>query len=147
MDDSVIFDVARYPLWTNDHVRFCDLDALGHVNNNAMGTYFENARAKLLNLITPGWPWGESIFVLVHTCITFRHELHMPARLRIGSCVTKTGNTSMHVANALFHGETPVAYSESTSVLIDAKTRKPVKISAELREIIARYEAGAAHLD
>ena len=142
MDETKIFNTERYPLWTNDHVRFCDLDALGHVNNNAMGMYFENARAKLLSLITPGWPWGETLFVLVHTCITFRSELHMPARLRIGTCVTKVGNTSMHVANALFHGETPVAYSESTSVLIDGKTRAPVRLSEALRAIIEPYRAG-----
>lgn len=146
MDEALIFKTSRYPLWTNDHVRFCDLDALGHVNNNAMGTYFENARAKLLNLITPGWPWGEAIFVLVHTCITFRHELHMPARLRIGTCVLKTGTTSMKVANALFHGDTPIAYSESTSVLIDSQTRAPMQITDELRKIIAPYKEDAAQI-
>lgn len=67
----------------------------------------------------------------------------MPARLRIGTCVTKIGNTSMHVANALFHGETPIAYSESTSVLIDGKTREPVRLSDDLRAIIEPYKAGA----
>lgn len=145
MDDTKIFNPERYPLWTNDHVRFCDLDALGHVNNNAMGMYFENARAKLLSQITPGWPWGETIFVLVRTCITFRKELHMPARLKLGTCVTKTGNTSLQVANALYHGETPIAYSESTSVLIDNKSRKPVPLSEELRAIIAPFRDPTSH--
>lgn len=143
MDDAIVFNPKRYPLWSNDHVRFCDLDALGHVNNNAMGTYFENARAKFLNLITPGWPWSETIFVLVHTCITFRHELHMPARLRIGTCAIKAGTTSLHLGNALFHGDTPIAYSEATSVLIDAQTRKPVKISQDLHAAIRTYREGA----
>ena len=32
---------------TKDYVRFSDLDPLGHTNNNAIGEYFENARAAL----------------------------------------------------------------------------------------------------
>jgi acyl-CoA thioester hydrolase len=139
MDDSKFFNTARYKLWTNDHVRFCDLDALGHVNNNAMGMYFENARAKLFSLVTPGWPWGESIFVLVRTCISFKHELNLPARVKLGTCITKIGTTSLHVANALYRAETPISYSESISVLIDQKKRAPVKISDDLREILNPY--------
>ena len=139
MDDSKFYNQARYKLWTNDHVRFCDLDALGHVNNNAMGMYFENARAKLFSLVTPGWPWGEAIFVLVRTCISFKHELHMPARVKLGTCITKIGTTSLHIANALYHADTPVSYSESISVLIDQKKRTPIKISDELHGMLKPY--------
>ncbi|MDD4615852.1 MAG: thioesterase family protein [Alphaproteobacteria bacterium] len=139
MDDSKLYNPARFKLWTNDHVRFCDLDALGHVNNNSMGMYFENARARLFSLITPGWPWSPKIFVLVRTCISFIHELHIPARLKIGTCITKVGHTSMHVANALYRGEQPIAYSEAISVLIDQKTRDPQLIGADLREVFKPY--------
>jgi acyl-CoA thioester hydrolase len=142
MDDSKLYKKARYKLWTNDHVRFCDLDALGHVNNNAMGMYFENARAELFNLVTPGWPWNETLFVLVRTCISFKHELNLPARLKLGTCITKIGTTSIHVANALYHAETPISYSESISVLIDQKSRTPIKISDDLREVLKKYIDG-----
>ncbi len=139
MDEKKYYNRRRYKLWTNDHVRFCDLDALGHVNNNAMGTYFENARAQFFSIVTPGWPWSDEIFVLVRTCISFSHELHIPARLKIGTCVTKIGSTSLHVANALWNGKTPISYSESISVLIDRKTRSPVKIPESLRETLEKY--------
>jgi len=139
MDIAKYYNRERYHLWTNDHVRFCDLDALGHVNNNAMGMYFENARANLFNIVTPGWPWRETIFVLARTCITFTRELHMPAKVKIGTCITKVGTTSLHVANALWHGETPISYSESVSVLIDRVKREPQKISEELRQTLNGY--------
>jgi acyl-CoA thioester hydrolase len=142
MDDSKLYNQERFKLWTNDHVRFCDLDALGHVNNNAMGMYFENARAKLFSLVTPGWPWGENIFVLVRTCISFKHELHLPARVKLGTCITKIGTTSLHVANALYRAEAPISYSESVSVLIDQKNRTPIEISDELRKGLKPYLDG-----
>ncbi len=142
MDDSKLYNPARYKLWTKDHVRFCDLDALGHVNNNAMGMYFENARANLFSIVTPGWPWDDEIFILVRTCISFKHELHIPARVKIGTCITKIGTTSLHIANALYHGEKPISYSESVSVLIDQKKRTPIKITKELRTTLKPYFDG-----
>jgi acyl-CoA thioester hydrolase len=142
MDDSKFYNQIRYRLWTDDQVRFCDLDALGHVNNNAMGTYFENARAHLFSLVTPGWPWGETVFILARTCITFKEELHLPARLKIGTCITKIGKTSLDISNALYHDEKPISYSETISVLIDQKLRTPAKISDDLRKILAPYLDG-----
>ncbi|MFA5040179.1 MAG: thioesterase family protein [Bdellovibrionales bacterium] len=142
MDDKKLYIKSRYKLWTTDQVRFCDLDALGHVNNNAMGTYFENARAKLFHLVTPGWPWGKTVFILARTCISFKHELNLPARLKVGTCITKIGTTSIHVANALYHAGKPISYSESISVLIDQKKRTPVRIPDDLRKVLKKYADG-----
>jgi len=142
MGDLRFYNKRRFKLWTKDHVRFCDLDALGHVNNNATGTYFENARAALFQLVTPGWPLGDTLFVLVRTCITFNRELNMPAKLKVGTCITKIGTTSITIANALYHGNKPISYSESTSVLIDQKKRRPVKITDKLRKVLRAYLDG-----
>jgi acyl-CoA thioester hydrolase len=141
MDDGQRFDQRRYKHWIEDHVRFSDLDPLGHVNNNAIGEYFENARAALFIDVTPNWPHRDHIFILAHSAIDFRHELHMPAQLRIGSCITSLGRTSMKLSNALFRGDHGVAYCENVSVLIDRTTRKPVPISDELRQVLTKYIA------
>lgn len=145
MDVTKSFNPERYKHWINDHVRFSDLDPLGHVNNNAVGQYFENARAALYQEITPQWPYGEHVLVLARTAIDFRRELHMPAALRIATGVIRVGRTSVTLANALFQGEEGVAYCESVSVLINNKTRKPVELSPDMRALFAKYmmeEAG-----
>lgn len=142
MEDAQRFDKLRYQHWTNDHVRFSDLDPLGHVNNNAVGEYFENARAALFAIITPEWPWRNQIFVLARSCIDFRRELHMPANLRIGTCVAEIGKTSMKIASALFHDERGIAYCEAVSVLIDKTTRKPIKLPPELIKNISPFLGG-----
>jgi acyl-CoA thioester hydrolase len=138
-DDQHRFNKLRYRHWVEENVRFSDLDALGHVNNNAIGEYFENARAALFSIITPGWPWCDEIFVLAQSSIDFRHELHLPAHLRIGSCITEIGRTSMKVANALFHEENGLAYCENVSVLIRRSTRKPVALPEALREMLKNF--------
>lgn len=138
-EDQHRFDTKRYKHWIEEHVRFSDLDALGHVNNNAIGEYFENARADLFGIITPGWPWCDEIFVLAQSAIDFRHELHLPAHLRIGSCVTHIGRTSMHVVNALFCEGQGLAYCENVSVLIRRTTRQPVELPAALKETLKNF--------
>jgi acyl-CoA thioester hydrolase len=140
-DDAKIFDITRYKHWVDDHVRFSDLDALGHTNNNAIGQFFENARAILFMEVTPKWPYRDQIFVLARIAIDYRHELHMPARLRVGTCVTGFGRTSMRMASTLFHEKTGIAYAETVSVLIEETSRKPVEIPPDLRKLLTAYAA------
>ncbi len=142
MDDQQRFNQKRYRHWIDDRVRFSDLDPLGHVNNNAIGTYFENARATLFALVTPNWPARKQLFVLARSTIDFRRELHMPASLRIGSCITELGRTSMKMANAVFHDDVGIAYCENVSVLIDQTTRKPAELPADLRQALTAYLDG-----
>jgi acyl-CoA thioester hydrolase len=111
MDDSVSFNQSLYKHWITDQVRFGDLDPLGHVNNNAIGQYFENARAFLFKEVTPAWPKGDELFILARTSIDFRRELHLPAALKVGSRVLKLGRTSMILGNGLFDGDRGVALS------------------------------------
>jgi acyl-CoA thioester hydrolase len=143
MDDSSIFNQSVYKHWVDDHVRFGDLDPLGHVNNNAIGQYFENARAFLFMLVTPGWPRSEDLFILARTAIDFRRELHLPAALRVGSRILKIGRTSMVLGNALFAekagAEIGIAACESVSVLIDLKTREPKPFPDHLRATLEQY--------
>ena len=141
MDDQQRFDQKRFRHWITDQVRFSDLDPVGHVNNNSIGQYFENARAAFFMEITPNWPHRDQLFILAHSAVDFRHELHMPAELRIGTGVFKIGQTSLHLINALFTKERGVAYCESVSVLIDRKVRKPLPIPDDLRQILKKYES------
>lgn len=139
MEDSERFNQKRYKHWVEDHVRFSDLDPVGHVNNNAVGEYFENARAALFVKITPSWPRGDQLFVLGRMAIDFRRELHLPAKLRVGCGLIKLGRTSVTLANALFRGDDGIAYCESVSVMIDQKTRKPVELSDNVRKLFMEF--------
>lgn len=142
MDDHHRFNQSRFKHWITDQVRFCDLDPLGHVNNNAIGTYFENARAFFFREVTPEWPHGSQFFVLGRIAIDFRRELHLPASLRIGTGVVSLGRTSMILSNALFRGEDGLAHCESVSVWIDQESRKPTEIPADLRARLRPFATG-----
>lgn len=132
MKHDLPYPQESYRHWIEDAVRFSDLDALGHVNNNSVGQYFENARAALFAELTPNWPHRDDVFVLAKTTINFHQELHIPAKLRIGTGIVRVGSTSLTISNILMHGDRLVATGESVSVLILAASRRPTPLTQEI---------------
>jgi acyl-CoA thioester hydrolase len=131
-------DPAQYRFWQEDHVRFGDLDVIGHVNNLAMGSYFENARVALMRQVFPNWPNGENLFVLVQTRFDYFYELFYPAQLRIGTRLLSFGKSSMRLGAALYHGQEQIAQCTTVSVLINNQTRKPMMVPESLRQAITK---------
>lgn len=139
MSTTPAFDIRDpnfYRVWQDDHVRFGDLDMLGHVNNLAMGSYFENARIALHHRLMPEWPRGPHLFVSVHTEFDYIRELHYPAQIRIGTRLLKMGHSSLHLGGALWQNQNLIATCISISALIDTQTRQSMEIPAELRTTI-----------
>jgi len=129
-----LLERSHYRYWISDQVRFADLDALGHVNNLAVGVYFENVRVALYTQLFPDWPRLKQVFVLAHLEIDYLHELHYPAALDVGLRLQGFGETSMRMVAAVFRQNTPAAISQSVSVYIDDTTRRPVPIPPDLKQ-------------
>ncbi len=140
-NSSSLTDPAGYRFWIEEHVRFADLDALGHVNNNAIGVYFESARVALLqscsDFLDHNCPWT---VVLARSLIEYKAELRYPATPRIGARVLRLGNTSLVQGLGLFHGDACIATQEGVCVIIDAASRRPIPLPATLRDALMRYE-------
>ena len=130
---------ADFRHWIEDHVRFADLDPLGHCNNAAICGFFESARIALLADV--GMPVGEGgiAFSIVHQAIDYRQELRLGAKLRIGTRVTKVGRTSVTLANAVFEGEVCAANARIVGVTIGLDSRRPVELPKDVRERLAAY--------
>jgi acyl-CoA thioester hydrolase len=123
-----------YPFRLTDNVRYGDLDPNKHVNNAVYATYFETSRVTLLRsgdrgLMPKGLSW-----MLVHLAIDFRAEMHWPGSFELGIGVSKLGRTSARFAQAVFAGNVCTASAEAVTVLVDAATRKPTPLTADIIE-------------
>jgi len=130
---------AGYRFWIEERVRFADLDALGHVNNNAIGVYFESGRVALMEScggFRPDSPWT---VVLARSVMEFKAELLYPATARIGVRVLRLGNTSLTLGSAIFSGDTCVATQEGVCVIVDPASHRPTPLTPELRAALAPY--------
>lgn len=132
-------DPSTYSFWVDEHVRFQDLDPLGHANNNAVGVYFESGRVAFMG--TLGFKDGQDSrgTVLARITIDFRAELHYGDRIRIGSRIAKIGRTSATLVSAVFRGDLCAATSSAVMVLIDTESRRPVEFSPAARTRMNAY--------
>ena len=133
---------ADYKFHHADHVRWGDMDALGHVNNNAIGVYFESARVAMLDALGLGVSDDSdrpANVVIAKITIEFKAELHYPNAITVGLGIRRIGGASMTIEGALFAGERLIATHQAVIVLIDSATRKPTPLPDRWRDAMAPH--------
>ncbi|MFA1821465.1 acyl-CoA thioesterase [Virgibacillus oceani] len=73
------------------YVRFCDTDALGHVNNTRHFQYFEEARTKFFKAVYPERSASFS-FILASIYCDYLAQAYADQILRVTTFVTNIGN-------------------------------------------------------
>ncbi len=135
-------DAASYRCWVDEHVRFADLDLLGHVNNKAFLTYAESGRVGFLTESQMWEPGAPRQNVVARLEIDYRQELHFPADIRIGVRVLSIGRSSFVLGLGVFAAKGCIATIQTVMVRIDAQTRAAVTLTDEERARLQPYLAG-----
>ena len=68
---------------TTIEVRFNDIDAMGHVNNAIIFTYFEEGRLALFTSTSPGKTFPGFDFILAHISCDYLKPVTIDDRLRL----------------------------------------------------------------
>lgn len=136
LDLNLLRAPARFRHWVQDHVRFGDLDPLGHANNNAINIILENARVALQDRMEIGRLVPGGLMVIKATRTEFNAEVHRPARLDIGVGIGVVGNSSYSILASLFVNGTNAATHEARMVLIDRQTRRPTPLPPAARAVL-----------
>lgn len=137
-------DPANYRFWIDEHVRFADLDLLGHVNNKAFTTYAESGRAAFLRETGLWNPADRRQNVIARLEIDYLRELHYPARLRVGVNVLRFGRSSFSLGLGIFSDGVCIASVVTVLVRIDASTREAVPLNEAERARLLPYVAPVA---
>lgn len=137
-------DAAAYRFWTGEHVRFADLDLLGHVNNKAFMTYAESGRVAFLSETGLWQRDAQRQNVIARIELDYLRELHYPAELRIGINVLQIGRSSFTLGLGMFAHEACVAVAVTVLVRIDTATRGAVALDdAEKARLLPYLAPGA----
>jgi acyl-CoA thioester hydrolase len=132
-------DPAAYRFWIEERVRFADIDALGHINNNAYGVYIEGCRFDFFRAIGLADPASGKYGVLARIEIDYRGETLYGANVRVGLRVAKIGRTSFTLESAVFDGDRCVATSSAVQVRMDTATRRPTELTEDEKARLAAY--------
>jgi acyl-CoA thioester hydrolase len=117
---------ARFPHWTTVTLRYCDQDAMGHINNVSFAAYVEAGRVAFEHAHMFPLLATRQDFYLVNLTINYRRQLRYPGEVEIGTGVVKLGRTSITLAHGVFRDGTLAADAQSVIVLGDVDTETPI---------------------
>lgn len=132
MDEDQLVKFSRreaLSFWSQEQIRYQDLDPNGHVNNIAYLVYAEGARLALRRSIIAQIPdvnFGS--WVIASSAIKFLKPSSFPGVIDMGVTLFHAGRTSFSLGYGMFQGDDCVAVAGSRSVQVDTQTKKPMPV-------------------
>ncbi len=125
--------LESYPLSVTVPSRFRDLDTLGHLNNVAIGSFYEEGRAELNRVCFPVEMRRKHAMrmLIADVHIQYLREAHYPGDLIVGAGIGHIGRTSYRIDLALFQKGECVGVCET--VLVNTDGEKNAAIPEEGR--------------
>lgn len=122
------------------YVRFCETDAIGHVNNTSHFLYFEEARTKFFREVYPNRPTTKT-FMIANISCTYLNEAFSAQILTINTVVSKIGTTSFTIKQTLENKKDNVKVAEAETVIVwfDYENKQSLKIPEILYNNLQKY--------
>lgn len=123
-----------YPVVDRIAARYGDMDANAHINNLALESLHENARASMNRALMPkAYDVGNRPFRLVtsQNAVHFLAEAHWPATFQTGAGVGRIGRTSYVASTGLFIDGRCIGVCDT--VLVVLGDDGPIPIAEEFR--------------
>ena len=137
--------LARYPYRFPSRIRFSDLDLLAHVNNLALESFHEDARASLnQEVFAAAGPLDGPRFMAVQNTTHFLAQAFWPGELTVGAGVGRIGRTSYVACTGVFHGSACVSLCDTVLVLVADSTPQP--LGDAVRAALTGYLLGTGGL-
>jgi acyl-CoA thioester hydrolase len=122
--------------------RFCETDALGHINHAVLPTWFEEGRIDIFRIFNPSLSIDSWNLILKHLEIDFKAQIWQVHPVDIETGIEKIGNTSFTVAQRANQEGTVCAEGRVVLVHFDYKSQKPAPIPTPIREQLEQHMAG-----
>lgn len=133
-------DNTAFPFWSRISLRFGDMDRMQHINNLAVGQFFETARVEFREVIHPPLDISEGVGIVIRRiCIDFVGQAHYPGEVTVGTRILRLGNSSYTLGQGAFQDGRCFATTETISVYADSKAGKSVPIPDGLRAALEKY--------
>lgn len=114
--------------------RFSETDALGHINNNTYGIWFEAARESIYKIFIPDLDAKKFNLIMAHCSYDFLAEVFFGKEVIIKTIVEKIGNSSFNLAHAVYQDGHLCTTSKSVMIHFNHQKKKSVIIPEHIRE-------------
>ena len=120
--------------------RYADFDMLGHLNNATYVTYYEVGRLHYFYDI--GWTLKDLSNVVAHFDIDFLVAIVPTSNVVCSIKTISIGSKSFQMQYELISTDGSILYSRahSVQVCIDRESGQAVKMPADIRDVISKYD-------
>ncbi len=113
--------------------RFLETDALGHINNNTYGVWFEAARDEIFRIFMPKANIKEWNLIMAHTSFDFLKEVFWGKEVIVKTGVAKLGNSSIELCHAVYQDGKLCTTGKCIIIHYDFETKQAVSIPEKIR--------------
>lgn len=119
--------------------RFCDTDALGHINNTVIPVWFLEAREGILHLFMEADDAKQVPLAVVRTEIDYLAEIHFGKEVTANTGVLRIGNSSFALGQTLWQENRCCVRGITTLVQFNTDTRKATPIAENIRSALRKH--------
>lgn len=132
-------DRRIYGFATEEHLRFADLDANGHINNGSFIEMLENARVSYLRqIVRSGLPRFRLVIGRIEA--DFKRQMFYPGKATACARLVEIHERKVVIGQALFDGEGQcTAVQKVIMVSLNEETHRSTPFEPEVRAALDRF--------
>lgn len=119
--------------------RFSETDALGHINNNTYGFWFDTAREPIFRMFNPTLDVKKWNIIMAHSSNDFLKEVFWGEEVVIKTVVSKIGNSSLELKHAVYQKGQLCTSSKVVLIHFDFEKKVSKKIPDDIREELEKH--------
>jgi len=120
--------------------RFLETDALGHINNNTYGVWFEAARDEIFHIFMPKVNIKEWNLIMAHSSFDFLKEVFWGEEVIVKTAILKLGNSSIELSHAVYQDNKLCTTGKCILIHYNFDTKVSVRIPDNIRTQLEEHQ-------
>jgi len=119
--------------------RFLETDALGHINNNTYGVWFEAARDEVFRIFVPDCDIKKWNLVMAHSSFDFLKEVFWGKQVIVKTVISKIGTSSFELNHAVYQDGNLCTTGKCVLIHYDFSKKTSMPIPDDIRKILEKH--------
>ncbi|OED44283.1 thioesterase [Endozoicomonas sp. (ex Bugula neritina AB1)] len=119
--------------------RFCETDALGHINNTVLPVWFEMGREPVFRIFNPVMDVQKWQLIIARIDVEFLKQLHFGEDVEIRTVLEKVGNSSMYILHEAWQRGQLCARGKAVLIHYDYESEKATPIPDDIRQQLMEH--------
>ncbi|WP_218395814.1 acyl-CoA thioesterase [Alteromonas lipotrueae] len=136
---SAVTPSETFPMEMSFEVRFCETDALQHVSNTALVSWFEAARDPIFRMFTPTMDLQNWPLILASYKVDFLAQIFYGKTVTVKTYISRLGNSAFDVYQELWQDGNLCSTGVTTMVHFDYQQQRSAPIPDNIKATLQAH--------